>query len=54
MNHKLLFCSLSQIEVNGSVYKQGSVVLGMGDGMLTFGIVEDVVVFCTGVFCSVY
>ena len=54
--HKLLFCSLSWIKVNGSVYKQGSVVLGMEDGMPTFGIIEDIVVFCTDMFylvCSI-
>ena len=52
------FCSLSWIEVNGSVYKQGSVVvLGMEDGMPAFGIIEDIIVFCTDMFylvCSVY
>ena len=51
-----IFCSLTWIEVNGSVYKQGSVVVvGMDYGMPTFGIIEDIV-FCTDVFyfvCSI-
>ena len=35
-------CSLSWIEVNGSTYKQGSVVDG---NMPSFGIIEDIVIF---------
>ena len=50
-----VFCSLSWIEVDGSTYKRGSVVLSVDETMPLFGIIEEIVFF-TDVYylvCSV-